>query len=96
MGVDRQAEVFYRIWSQKEAYIKLDGRGLRYPLKDFSVSAQKGGGLIHSLDNKKITLVSYLSAPNLYAAYCMNASTIDSHFFTNADMNMLLKEATFD
>ena len=37
-----QAEAFFHIWTQKEAFIKARGVGLAYPLKDFSVSVDPG------------------------------------------------------
>lgn len=37
---------FYHIWSQKEAFIKAKGRGLNYPLKQFSVSAKPPAQLL--------------------------------------------------
>ena len=43
--IDR-SDIFYKIWCQKEAFIKFEGRGLRYPLKEFSVSSERHGGLI--------------------------------------------------
>ena len=33
-----QLEAFYHTWTQKEAFIKAKGLGLRQPMKDFSVS----------------------------------------------------------
>ena len=39
---DKQAEVFYHIWTQKEAFIKAIGEGLAYPLDQFVVSATEG------------------------------------------------------
>jgi 4'-phosphopantetheinyl transferase len=43
-----KVEAFYHTWTQKEAFIKAQGTGLRQPLADFSVSVDPGkpGGLM--------------------------------------------------
>jgi 4'-phosphopantetheinyl transferase len=38
MGSDARRAAFFRIWTRKEAYVKLLGDGLGYPTRSFSVS----------------------------------------------------------
>lgn len=89
-SIEEQQEVFYRIWCQKEAFIKLDGRGLRYPLKDFSVLEKEGGGLIESPEKKNVPLVCYQSDPTLFAAYCMDTKVMDVKFFDNDALSTII------
>ena len=35
---EEKAEMFFRLWTLKESFIKLTGRGLSLPLKDFNIS----------------------------------------------------------
>jgi len=75
---DDLEQIFYKIWCQKEAFIKLDGRGLQYPLKDFSVNPIAQGDLLNLKDGEQndYLLKTYLSAPGLFAAYCVKNSSI--------------------
>jgi 4'-phosphopantetheinyl transferase len=38
LPVVRKMPAFYRLWTQKEAFVKALGKGLSYPLEQFSVS----------------------------------------------------------
>ena len=41
---EAQEEIFYRVWSQKEAYTKAIGDGFSYGFKNFTVVVDAGGG----------------------------------------------------
>lgn len=88
---DRE-QVFYRIWCQKEAFIKLDGRGLRYPLKDFCVSTTAQGGLLSCKSEKlkDVYLRYYQSAPNIYAAFCIDQPDITPCFYDETFLNLTM------
>jgi len=40
---DQQAEVFFRVWTRKESFIKALGDGMHFPLKEFDVSTEPSG-----------------------------------------------------
>lgn len=40
---DRQLEVFFRLWTRKESFIKALGEGMYFPLREFEVSTEADG-----------------------------------------------------
>jgi 4'-phosphopantetheinyl transferase len=84
-------DAFFRIWTQKEAFIKLSGLGLHYPLKDFSVSATEPETLLEVKGQNSLDycLKCFKLAPDRYAAICVPAplGNIKFHQF---DFNQLL------
>lgn len=67
-------DFFYQIWSQKEALIKLDGRGLSFPLQSFSTIPEGDGGLHQPcLIHKKLAQVkSFKIWEDAFCAYALN------------------------
>lgn len=64
-------ELFYRIWSLKESYIKATGKGLQTPLKDFRISLENNKPQVfvndkleenYILEEKKVNNSNYKSA----------------------------------
>ena len=49
---ESQEEIFYRVWSQKEAYTKAIGDGFSYGFKNFTVVVDAGGGAGLLADNR--------------------------------------------
>lgn len=46
LALETQADAFYAIWTQKEAFIKAHGKSIFSDLRKFSVSASNNGGLL--------------------------------------------------
>lgn len=86
--IDR-ALVFYRIWCQKEAFIKQNGQGLSYPLADFSVNSNEKGGIDWIRRDKAELYCAkhYVPHENVQAAYCLKAADTpklyDQHDFNS-------------
>lgn len=72
-----QLESFYHIWTQKEAFIKANGEGLTYPLRDFSVSVDphNPGRLLSTKngDPSQWQMVSYVPEPGWRVATCFRS-----------------------
>jgi len=52
LPVAEQERMFYRIWSQKEAYTKAIGEGYRYGFQMFTVAVEHGGSTALIADEK--------------------------------------------
>lgn len=85
MNEEELIKGFFRIWTQKEAFIKLLGRGLHYPLGTFSVSPEAPQTLL-CIDNDDVSryLMDTFDVTNeLYGAVCLyqpNAEIIHHRF----------------
>jgi len=51
---DHLLENFYKIWTLKESFIKLNGKGLSYPLRNFYFEFNNGSKISMKIKNKKI------------------------------------------
>ncbi len=59
-----QLESFYHVWTQKEAFIKVSGEGLSFPLGDFSVSTDPhNSGRLLSIKNGDISQWNMVCMP---------------------------------
>jgi 4'-phosphopantetheinyl transferase len=52
LPLDSQERMFYRIWSQKEAYTKGIGEGYRYGFQKFTIAVEPRGGIALIADEK--------------------------------------------
>lgn len=67
---DDKARAFFRLWTAKESYIKMLGKGLSVPLDSFEVQFKNGAPFISA----DCTLTELDIAPNYSAAVCANGS----------------------
>ena len=75
--------VFFSIWSQKEAFIKACGLGLRYPTKKFSVQAlsNKIYQVYDSVHDKQWELYSFFPLPGYAGAVCYDSAYQTLNFY---------------
>lgn len=79
IGPDTIIKKFFKIWTQKEAYVKAIGKGLAIPFRDFSVSVEDQPSLWLINDQKiagmKMGVWSFTVGEDYQAAVCMPAET---------------------
>lgn len=68
---DGATELFYRLWTVKEAYLKALGTGLNRPLNTFSVKLTAGGAKIDDGEGGGEWLVSEFDCFKGYALACV-------------------------
>lgn len=72
-SADAQAEMFYRLWTLKESFIKATGRGLSLPLNEFSVMISDDRTALHqTADPRQFGLYELTAAPQYKAACCIS------------------------
>jgi len=73
-----RATYFYRIWAQKEAYIKYTGKGLREALDAFTVTTEPGAATITHLGKKQsLNLYNQALFDKYQLAVCSDKSLCD-------------------
>ncbi len=66
-----QATAFFKIWAQKEAFIKANGAGLSYPTQQFTVPLkEEKTSIVDSKLNLPWQLVSFMPITAIFAALC--------------------------
>lgn len=76
LPVDEQAQVFFRLWTGKEAYLKATGKGLSHPLNQVEiVYTERGWGLTEALPGW--FMQSFSPAPDYLAALVVEDSVGD-------------------
>lgn len=84
---DRQLEAFYRCWTRKEAYIKVIGQGLSFPLDGFEVGLEPEGmqnllSVKEDIQAARRWALGSLPAPGGYAAaLAVEGSVGPIHYF---------------
>lgn len=67
--------LFFKIWAQKEAFIKACGLGLAYPTEQFTVALHKDSGEVYdNLHQQNWKIQSFMPAIAVSAALCCHPS----------------------
>jgi 4'-phosphopantetheinyl transferase len=80
VSCENQTELFFKIWSLKESYIKYLGLGLSFPLKEFVIDCKKNDNIsVTRMDGKPfLGKIQSLEINAKYASsICYNADKID-------------------
>lgn len=77
-----QALIFFRIWAQKEAFIKASGLGLSYPTTEFTVSHQTAykNKIFDKKENKFWHLTTFMPTIACAGAICHDPSINDIRY----------------
>lgn len=49
---EKAADMFYRLWSLKESFVKAVGMGINLPFGSFEIIPEKKAGVIHNINDK--------------------------------------------
>ena len=85
-----QAEAFFSVWTRKEAFIKAVGKGLSYPLQNFSVSIRPDEitpslTINDSLENNNYSLFSFSPHPDYAAALAVEGDLPTLRFWQQSE-----------
>lgn len=92
---------FYRLWSRKEAYIKAIGKGLSYPLHNFSVSLEDTeGNCLLAIENdaeeaKKWSLLGLGEVNDYVMALAYRGQDYELHCWTMAGEDLFISRIGF-
>ena len=69
---EEQADLFYRVWTLKESFIKCVGRGLSLPLSEFTMLLDREpAGISQSIDDCEYTFGEYDPGDGYRYAWCV-------------------------
>lgn len=83
-------ELFYKIWTSKEAYVKMLGKGITYSFQKFSVKINNNEG---EIKDKSIKENAFIKFYHIEAGYIIACCSI-SNTFVNSPKIITLKELT--
>ena len=74
MTSDAQREMFYRIWTLKESFMKATGLGMALALDEFSIGFNKAGSAVveQRVDNREYTFGEYAPGDGYRYAWCVS------------------------
>lgn len=73
----KQQDMFFRIWTLKESYMKVTGLGMQLPLQDFSIDFKRGkGGNVPFLKGREVYFKEYFRDDG----YCYSCCSLLNEF----------------
>lgn len=86
---DKEKEdVFFRLWTLKESFVKATGTGLSFPLNKFEINIENGITINQNYDNKKYYFSEISDIPNYKISICIQNCN-EKVFVKFVDYNLL-------
>jgi 4'-phosphopantetheinyl transferase len=89
---DEQADLFYKIWTRKEAFLKLTGEGINDHLKDIDFSGSKASIKYSSGAPRNLWLCTWKRKDNYICSLASDKSEPKIRFFESTLVESLLNE----
>ena len=87
-----KGEIFTKIWTLKESYLKYIGTGLFKKLDSFSILFNKGDILCHDIECENIELKSYLFEKDYYCSICSKEKGIKFEEVKISDLICMIRK----
>ena len=73
---EERQERFFRLWTLKESFLKVTGRGLSLPLNAFSIQTENGITVTGSAKDRPYSFLEYSDIPDCRCAVCAEGERV--------------------